>query len=75
MTAELPEWLQPCRRLALPALTHPDLSKLPGAQLLHQLEALPRHLPLVLPPGLLRLLGLAGPAQVGAKSVCVACEE
>lgn len=59
--------------MAAALLTHPDLSELPRSQLFHQLESLPRHLPFILPPGLLRLLVLAGLAQAGAESICIAC--
>lgn len=45
------------------SLTHPHLPELAGPQPLHQLQRLPGNLPLVLPPRLLGLLGLAGAAQ------------
>lgn len=51
------------------SLTHPHLPELASPQPLHQLQRLPGNLPLVLPPWLLGLLGLAGAAQPRAQPI------
>lgn len=57
-----------------PVLTHPHLPELAGPQSLHQLQRLPGNLPLVLPPRLLGLLGLAGAAQPSAQPITIICK-
>lgn len=56
-------------------LTHPHLPELASPQPLHQFQRLPGNLPLVLPPWLLGLLGLARATQPRAQPVWSICED